>query len=220
MTLKDLQTQLCYVFKDETLLELALTHKSYSNSLNNERLEFLGDSILNSIISEYLFSRFTNQKEGLLTRMRAYLVKAETLTIKAEELSLEKLIKLSKGTANLSKERKNSILEGAFEAVIGAIFMDGGWNASKEITLKTFNKNLEALSEDMSFKDPKTELQELFQSNKIELPKYELEDLGNNNFSCTVNYDEMMFRSSGASKRIAETNVAMQLLAYINQKND
>jgi len=220
MTLKDLQTQLCYVFKDETLLELALTHKSYSNSLNNERLEFLGDSILNSIISEYLFSRFTNQKEGLLTRMRAYLVKAETLTIKAEELSLEKLIKLSKGTANLSKERKNSILEGAFEAVIGAIFIDGGWNASKEITLKTFSKNLEALSEDMSFKDPKTELQELFQSNKIELPKYELEDLGNNNFLCTVNYDEMMFRSSGASKRIAETNVAMQLLAYINQKND
>ena len=220
MTLMDLQTQLCYVFKDETLLELALTHKSYSNSLNNERLEFLGDSILNSIISEYLFSRFTNQKEGLLTRMRAYLVKAETLTIKAEELSLEKLIKLSKGTANLSKERKNSILEGAFEAVIGAIFIDGGWNASKEITLKTFSKNLEALSEDMSFKDPKTELQELFQSNKIELPKYELEDLGNNNFSCTVNYDEMMFRSSGASKRIAETNVAMQLLAYINQKND
>lgn len=220
MTLKDLQTQLCYVFKDETLLELALTHKSYSNSLNNERLEFLGDSILNSIISEYLFSRFTNQKEGLLTRMRAYLVKAETLTIKAEELSLEKLIKLSKGTANLSKERKNSILEGAFEAVIGAIYIDGGWNASKEITLKTFSKNLEALSEDMSFKDPKTELQELFQSNKIELPKYELEDLGNNNFSCTVNYDEMIFRSSGASKRIAETNVAMQLLAYINQKND
>ena len=220
MTLKDLQTQLCYVFKDETLLELALTHKSYSNSLNNERLEFLGDSILNSIISEYLFSRFTNQKEGLLTRMRAYLVKAETLTIKAEELSLEKLIKLSKGTANLSKERKNSILEGAFEAVIGAIYIDGGWNASKEITLKTFSKNLEALSEDMSFKDPKTELQELFQSNKIELPKYELEDLGNNNFSCTVNYDEMMFRSSGASKRIAETNVAMQLLAYLNQKND
>ena len=88
MTLKGLQIQLGYSFKDQNLLELALTHKSYSNSLNNERLEFLGDSILNSIISEYLFSRFTNQKEGLLTRMRAFLVKAETLTIKAEELSL------------------------------------------------------------------------------------------------------------------------------------
>ena len=105
MTLKGLQIQLGYSFKDQNLLELALTHKSYSNSLNNERLEFLGDSILNSIISEYLFSRFTNQKEGLLTRMRAFLVKAETLTIKAEELSLEKIIKLSKGTANLSKDQ-------------------------------------------------------------------------------------------------------------------
>ena len=219
MTLKDLQIQLGYFFKDETLLELALTHKSYSNSSNNERLEFLGDSILNSIISEYLFSRFTNQKEGLLTRMRAFLVKAETLTIKAEELSLEQIIKLSKGTANLSKDRKNSILEGAFEAVIGAIFLDGGWNSSKEITLKAFSKNLEALSEDMSFKDPKTELQELFQSKKIELPKYDLEDLGNSNFSCTVNYKDMIFKSSGTSKRIAETNVAMQLLAYMNQNN-
>lgn len=220
MTLKGLQIQLGYSFKDQNLLELALTHKSYSNSLNNERLEFLGDSILNSIISEYLFSRFTNQKEGLLTRMRAFLVKAETLTIKAEELSLEQIIKLSKGTANLSKDRKNSILEGAFEAVIGAIFLDGGWDASKEITLKAFSKNLEALSEDMSFKDPKTELQELFQSRKIELPKYNLEDLGNSNFSCTVNYKDMIFKSSGTSKRIAETNVAMQLLAYMNQNND
>ena len=220
MTLKGLQIQLGYSFKDQNLLELALTHKSYSNSLNNERLEFLGDSILNSIISEYLFSKFTNQKEGLLTRMRAFLVKAETLTIKAEELSLEQIIKLSKGTANLSKDRKNSILEGAFEAVIGAIFLDGGWDASKEITLKAFSKNLEALSEDMSFKDPKTELQELFQSRKIELPKYNLEDLGNSNFSCTVNYKDMIFKSSGTSKRIAQTNVAMQLLAYMNQNND
>ena len=220
MTLKGLQIQLGYSFKDQNLLELALTHKSYSNSLNNERLEFLGDSILNSIISEYLFSRFTNQKEGLLTRMRAFLVKAETLTIKAEELSLEQIIKLSKGTANLSKDRKNSILEGAFEAVIGAIFLDGGWDASKEITLKAFSKNLEALSEDMSFKDPKTELQELFQSRKIELPKYNLEDLGNSNFSCTVNYKDMIFKSSGTSKRIAQTNVAMQLLAYMKQNND
>ena len=75
--------------------------------------------------------------------MRAFLVKAETLTTKAEELSLEKIIKLSKGTANLSKERKNSILEGAFEAVIGAIFIDGGWSAATDVTLKIFNKNLE-----------------------------------------------------------------------------
>ena len=219
MSYKDLQNRLGYTFKDETLIELALTHKSFSSISNNERLEFLGDSILNSIISEYLFNRFNNQKEGLLTRMRAYLVKAETLTIKAEELSLEKVVKLSKGTANLSKERKNSILEGAFEAVIGAIFIDGGWNAAKDITLKAFSKNLAALSEDMTFKDAKTELQELFQSLKSDLPKYIVEETGKSNFSCTVKYKDMAFESSGSSKRIAETNVAMKLLAYIKQND-
>ena len=114
MDYKELQHQLNYKFKNIELLELALTHKSYSNSNNNERLEYLGDSILNSAISQYLFKRFTNEKEGLLTRMRAYLVKAETLIIKAEEFALGDYIKLSKGTANLSKDRKNSILEDAF----------------------------------------------------------------------------------------------------------
>jgi ribonuclease-3 len=219
MSYKDLQNRLGYRFKDEALIELALTHKSFSSISNNERLEFLGDSILNSIISEYLFIRFNTQKEGLLTRMRAYLVKAETLTIKAEELSLEKVVKLSKGTANLSKERKNSILEGAFEAVIGAIFIDGGWEAAKDITLKAFSKNLAALSEDMTFKDAKTELQELFQSLKSDLPKYIVEDIGKGKFSCTVKHKDIVFESSGTSKRIAETNVAMKLLAYI-KKND
>ena len=219
MSYKDLQNRLGYTFKDEALIELALTHKSFSSISNNERLEFLGDSILNSIISEYLFNRFNNQKEGLLTRMRAYLVKAETLTIKAEELSLEKVVKLSKGTANLSKERKNSILEGAFEAVIGAIFVDGGWAAAKDITLKAFNKNLAALSEDMTFKDPKTELQELFQSLKSDLPKYIVKETDKSNFLCTVKYKDMAFESSGSSKRIAETNVAMKLLAYIKQND-
>ena len=219
MSYKDLQNRLGYTFQDEALIELALTHKSFSNISNNERLEFLGDSILNSIISEYLFIRFNTQKEGLLTRMRAYLVKAETLTIKAEELSLEKVVKLSKGTANLSKERKNSILEGAFEAVIGAIFIDGGWEAAKDITLKAFSKNLAALSEDMTFKDAKTELQELFQSLKSDLPKYIVEDIGKGKFSCTVKHKDIVFESSGTSKRIAETNVAMKLLAYI-KKND
>ena len=219
MSYKDLQNQLGYTFKDDALIELALTHKSFSSISNNERLEFLGDSILNSIISEYLFIRFNNQKEGLLTRMRAYLVKAETLTIKAEELSLEKVVKLSKGTANLSKERKNSILEGAFEAVIGAIFIDGGWDAAKDITLKAFNKNLAVLSEDMTFKDAKTELQELFQSLKSDLPKYIVEDIGKGKFSCTVNYKGSVFESLGTSKRIAETNVAMKLLAFIKQND-
>ena len=121
MSYNELQTRLGYSFKNIELLKLALIHKSYSNTTNNERLEFLGDSILNTVISQYLFLKFSNEKEGLLTRMRAYLVKAETLTMKAEELGLIDYIQLSKGTANLSRERKNSILEDSFEATIGCL---------------------------------------------------------------------------------------------------
>ena len=217
MDYKELQHQLNYKFKNIELLELALTHKSYSNSDNNERLEYLGDSILNSAISQYLFKRFTNEKEGLLTRMRAYLVKAETLIIKAEEFALGDYIKLSKGTANLSKDRKNSILEDAFEAIIGAIFIDAGWEHVNEVILKIFNKNLLALSEDMTFKDAKTELQELLQSMKYDLPKYIIEDAGRGLFSCIVAFEGISFESTGPSKRVAETNVAMKVLAHIKK---
>ncbi|MDA9903070.1 ribonuclease III [Gammaproteobacteria bacterium] len=217
MNYDELQSQLGHKFKNKELLELALTHKSFSSSYNNERLEFLGDSILSAIISQYLFNKFNNEKEGLLTRMRSYLVKAETLVIKAEEFALGDYIKLSKGTANLSKDRKNSILEDAFEAIIGAIFIDAGWEHVNEITLKIFNKNLLALSADMTFKDAKTELQELLQSKKYELPKYLIEDTGDGCFSCNINYQETLFESTGPSKRIAETNVAMKVLAHIKK---
>ncbi len=144
MSYKDLEKNLNYKFKNIKHLELALTHKSFSNANNNERLEFLGDSILNSIISQHLFQRFVDVKEGLLTRMRAYLVKAETLTIKAEELSLGDYIQLSKGTANLSKDRKNSILEDSFEAIIGAIYLDSNWDQVNTIVLDTFDKELKS----------------------------------------------------------------------------
>ncbi len=220
MDYKRLQNQLNYKFKNIQLLELALTHKSYSSIQNNERLEFLGDSILNSIISQYLFKRFTNQKEGLLTRMRAYLVKADTLVIKAEEFVLSDYIKLSKGTANLSKDRKNSILEDAFEAIIGAIFIDGGWDQARDTTLNIFNKNLLALSEDMTFKDAKTELQELLQSMKHDLPKYMIDDLEKGQFSCVIDFQGITFESAGPSKRVAETNVAMKVLAHIKELHE
>ena len=220
MDYKRLQNQLNYKFKNIQLLELALTHKSYSSIQNNERLEFLGDSILNSIISQHLFKRFTNQKEGLLTRMRAYLVKADTLVIKAEEFVLSDYIKLSKGTANLSKDRKNSILEDAFEAIIGAIFIDGGWDQARDTTLNIFNKNLLALSEDMTFKDAKTELQELLQSMKHDLPKYMIDDSEKGQFSCVIDFQGITFESAGPSKRVAETNVAMKVLAHIKELHE
>jgi ribonuclease-3 len=219
MPFKLLQENISYNFKNIQLLELAFVHKSFDNKHNNERLEFLGDSILNSVIAQYLFLKFPNEKEGLLTRMRAHLVKAESLTKKSLELSLDDYIKLSKGTANLSSDRKNSILEDSFEALIGAIFLDSGWDQVNMITLNIFNKELLSLSADTEFKDSKTELQELLQSMKLELPKYIIEDT-NTGFNCSIEFEGNTFIASGPSKQSAETDVASLVLVHIKKSND
>ena len=140
MSLESLQQKIGYEFKDKSLLNLAITHKSSNNFENNERLEFLGDSVLNSVISQYLFSKFPNEKEGLLTRMRSYLVKGETLTVIANEMNLSEYIKLSKGTANLSQNRKYSILEGAIESIIGAVLLDSNWEQANSFVLNLLQK--------------------------------------------------------------------------------
>jgi len=219
MPYKLLQENISYNFKNIQLLELAFVHKSFDNKHNNERLEFLGDSILNSVIAQYLFLKFPNEKEGLLTRMRAHLVKAESLTKKSLELSLDDYIKLSKGTANLSSDRKNSILEDSFEALIGAIFLDSGWDQVNMITLNIFNKELLSLSADTEFKDSKTELQELLQSMKLEPPKYIIEDT-NTGFNCSIEFEGNSFIASGPSKQSAETDVASLVLLHIKKSND
>ena len=219
MPFKLLQENISYNFKNIQLLELAFVHKSFDNKHNNERLEFLGDSILNSVIAQYLFLKFPNEKEGLLTRMRAHLVKAESLTKKSLELSLDDYIKLSKGTANLSSDRKNSILEDSFEALIGAIFLDSGWDQVNMITLNIFNKELLSLSADTEFKDSKTELQELLQPMKLELPKYIIEDT-NTGVNCSIEFEGNTFIASGPSKQSAETDVASLVLVHIKKSND
>ena len=219
MPFKLLQENISYNFKNIQLLELAFVHKSFDNKHNNERLEFLGDSILNSVIAQYLFLKFPNEKEGLLTRMRAHLVKAESLTKKSLELSLDDYIKPCKGTANLSSDRKNSILEDSFEALIGAIFLDSGWDQVNMITLNIFNKELLSLSADTEFKDSKTELQELLQSMKLELPKYIIEET-NTGFNCSIEFEGNTFTASGPSKQSAETDVASLVLLHIKKSND
>ena len=214
-----LQENISYNFKNIELLELAFIHKSFDNKHNNERLEFLGDSILNSIIAQYLFLKFPNEKEGLLTRMRAHLVKADSLTKKALDLSLNDYIRLSKGTANLSSDRKNSILEDSFEALIGAVFLDSGWDQVNIITLNIFNKELLSMSADTEFKDSKTELQELLQSMKLALPKYIIEAM-NTGFTCSIEFEGNTFKASGRSKQSAETDAASLALIHIKGSND
>jgi len=214
MSLEDLSKKIGYEFEDIKLLDLALTHKSADNNFNNERLEFLGDAILSTVVSEYLYIKFPNQNEGLLTRMRSHLVKGDTLTRLAYKLELINFIKLSKGTANLSNERKQSILEGAVEAIIGAVMLDSNWETSKRFVLQLFQKQLSKISIDKEFRDSKTELQELLQSKKIDPPIYETKEL-DDGFKSSIKYEDKIFNAKGNSKRDAEREVAKKALKFI-----
>ena len=198
MSLKELQKSIDYEFKDINLLKLAITHKSFNNKSNNERLEYLGDSILNSSISKYLFLKFPNEREGLLTRMRSFIVKGETLSKKASELNLVQYIEISKGTANLSDSRKFSILEGSIESIIGAVFLDSNWDVVDNFILKLFSKELSIIEVDQEFRDSKTELQELLQSKKLKLPIY-ITSESNCGFDCRLELPEGLFEASGLS---------------------
>ena len=218
MSIKDLEKKLGYYFNDISLLELALIHKSSNNSSNNERLEYLGDSILTGVISEYLFLKFPDEKEGKLTRMRSFLVKGETLTKKANELDLVRFIKLSKGTANLSENRKYSILEGSIESVIGAIFLDNGWDKAKSFILEIFSKELSELGSDQEFRDSKTELQELLQSKKLKPPTY-ISKESHDGFNCEVELNKIIFTATGNSKRQAEIAAAKKALIHLKLEN-
>ncbi|MAU69578.1 MAG: ribonuclease III [Gammaproteobacteria bacterium] len=218
MHIKELEGKLGYDFENLDLLELALIHKSSNNTLNNERLEFLGDAVLNSIISQYLFLKFPNEKEGLLTRMRSHLVKGETLTKKAIEIGIIEFIKLSKGTAKLSENRKHSILEGSIESIIGAVFLDSDWKRVEAFILNLFKQELSSIGIDQEFRDAKTELQELLQSKKLELPKYDTSE-SKIGFDCEIFIDGKRFIGSGNSKRYSEIAVAQEALNYLKDKN-
>ena len=218
MSLGDLSKKIGYEFADIKLLELAITHKSADSKSNNERLEFLGDAILSTVVSEYLYTKFPHQKEGLLTRMRSHLVKGDTLTRIAYKLELTNFIKLSKGTANLSSERKQSILEDVVEAIIGAVMLDSNWETSKKFVLKLLKKELSKISIDKEFRDSKTELQELLQSKKLSPPIYQTTEL-KDGFDCKIELNEISFIASGNSKRQAERAAAHEALTHLKLNN-
>ena len=213
MKLEDFELVINYSFNDQSHLLHAIQHKSFNKNLNNERLEFLGDSILNSVIAEYLFIKFPNYQEGVLTRARALLVKGSALTKKANQIGLDKVIKLSKGMINLSDDRKFSILEGAFEAVIGAIFIDGGWENSKNVIYKIYEDDFKNLSLDDDFKDPKSILQEAMQAEGLNPPQYNTIEIKDNKFRSTLEVKKIEYSSIGKSKKTAETNLAESILA-------
>lgn len=169
--LKALQDRLGHEFKDQVLLEKAVTHRSFSAD-HNERLEFLGDSVLNLSVAHWLFEKLNDQTEGDLSRVRANLVKQDTLFQLAFDLDLPSVIRLGEGELRSGGQKRPSILADAVEALIGAVYLDAGYQAAQALVLRLFkdvavNPEMQAAS-----KDPKTELQEWLQGRKLQLPLY------------------------------------------------
>lgn len=171
--IRQLQTALDYQFQRSELLQTALTHSS-AGGRHNERLEFLGDSVLGFVISEQLFNQFPEEAEGGLTRLRARLVRGQTLGVVAGELNMGDCLLLGTGERKTGGQRRSSILANAMEAVLGAILIDGGYAATRHSILTIFDSRLQSLPPAESLKDAKTRLQEFLQGRGHDLPGYKL----------------------------------------------
>lgn len=171
MDLTLLQNRLGHTFKDAALLQQALTHRSHS-SLHNERLEFLGDSILNCVVASLLFDRYAKIDEGDLSRLRANLVKQQSLYEIAQRLELSQFLRLGEGELKSGGFRRPSILADTLEALFGAIFLDAGFNAARDVIRALYIPILESVDPKTLGKDAKTLLQEYLQGKKIALPQY------------------------------------------------
>ncbi|MDZ7853305.1 MAG: ribonuclease III [Halomonas sp.] len=209
-----------HTFADPGLLELAMTHRSYGGQ-NNERLEFLGDSIVNFIIAEALFQRFPQAREGQLSRLRARLVKGPTLAELAREMAFGDCLRLGSGEMKSGGHRRDSILADAVEAVLGAIYLDAGMEVARVRVLSWYAERLEAISLDDTQKDPKTRLQEFLQSRQVALPRYEVTTVEGEahaqtfTVECHVEVLEAHTLGIGSSRRHAEQQAAAQALSRL-----
>ncbi|MCP5161621.1 MAG: ribonuclease III [Hahellaceae bacterium] len=215
-----LERRIGYQFEDKNLLVLAMTHRSYGGH-NNERVEFLGDSVLNFIIAEALFLKFPKAREGQMSRLRARLVKGVTLAELAREFGLGDFLLLGSGELKSGGYRRESILADAMESVIGAIYLDSGFEACRARVLHWYADRIESLSLQDTQKDPKTRLQEFLQSRQQELPRYEVtEVIGEQHaqtffVECEVSMLEGSTKGRGSSRRIAEQQAATQALRLL-----
>ena len=220
--LAKLSQSLGYQFRDESLLQTALTHSSFGQG-HNERLEFLGDSILGWVIADALFKRFPHAREGQLSRLRAGLVKGVTLAKVARELQLGHYLRLGQGEMKSGGFRRDSILADAFEAIIGAIFLDSDIATCQQIILVLFAGRLDAQTLDDTLKDPKTRLQEFLQSRKQPLPDYRILSTSGKDHeqvfrvACEVESIAKPFEAEGTSRRYAEQASAQKALDALGQ---
>ena len=215
-----LSQRIDYTFTDTSLIELALTHRSCGGK-NNERLEFLGDSIVNLIIAEALFLKFPEAKEGKLSRLRARMVKGVTLAELARDFGLGDFLHLGSGEMKSGGHRRESILADTVEAIIGAIYLDSDMATVKSKILQWYDSRLETLSLDDPLKDPKTRLQEYLQGKQQPLPKYDVLSIDGSaheqlfKISCLVKDLEKPIVGHGGSRRIAEQEAAAQALKLL-----
>jgi ribonuclease-3 len=210
-----LESRLGHRFARAELLEQALTHRSHG-AAHNERLEFLGDSLLGCVIAEELYRRFPQLSEGKLTRLRASLVRADALAELARELELAPLVRLGEGELAAAAEPRPSILADTLEALFGAVLLDGGYQAARGAVLAAFATRLERLDPERAAKDPKTELQEMLQAAHRPLPVYRLVSVHGaahrQSFEVECRAEDVSGRGTGSSRQRAEQEAARTVL--------
>jgi ribonuclease-3 len=222
MDLTLLQTRLGYSFHDAALLQQALTHRSHSG-LHNERLEFLGDSILNCVVASLLFDRYTRIDEGDLSRLRANLVKQQSLYEIAQRLELSHFLRLGEGELKSGGFRRPSILADTLEALFGAIFLDGGFEAARKVIRSLYIPVLDSVDPKTLGKDAKTLLQEFLQGKKIALPQYNVVATHgaahNQEFEieCLVPKLDIQVFGTGGSRRAGEQAAAKLALEAVQK---
>ena len=216
-----LERQLGYRFSDDRLLARALTHRSAA-SRHNERLEYLGDAALSLVVAETLYQRLPEAPEGHLSRLRASLVRRSTLAELARERDFSRRLKLGPGELKSGGFRRESILADGLEAVLGAIYLDGGLDALRPVVLRLYGERLESLPAHETLKDPKTLLQERLQARGLPLPVYHLDAVEGEDHaqdftvSCRVAELDEDAAGSGGSRRAAEQAAAAALLAKLD----
>ena len=218
--------KLGYRFRDQRLLDSALTHRS-AGGLNNERLEFLGDAVLGLVIAENLYRRYPDASEGQLSRLRASLIRKQTLAELARDLDLGEYLRLGPGELKSGGFRRDSILADALEAIFGAVYLDSDFAACAALIQGLYADRLGALPEEpLAIKDPKTLLQEHLQGRHLELPEYSviaIRGTAHNqvfDIECRVEELDRTARGSGSSRRRAEQQAAQRMLVLLGAVAD
>lgn len=223
MNIGGLQHELGYVFGQPQLLQRALTHRSYSNA-HNERMEFLGDSVLNCAVSRLLYDTYPDFQEGDLSRLRSNLVNQQTLYKFASRLNLKAELRIGEGERKSGGQDRPSLLADAFEALLGAVFLDGGFEAAKQVVERLYVPYLDSIDIKVLGKDHKTLLQEYLQARKAKLPVYRISAVEGEAHAqtfcveCEIAPFGIVSTGKGKSRREAEQAAAQSAFSLLKQE--